>query len=342
MTLLKENHPNRDFFIADIFDNLPVKDDMASMEHPIFVLSKKKDMRNLEYRKDNISISIKPTTDGLPTIFDKDILLYCGSQLIQEVNAGRIPPKTLRISSHDLLIATNRQTNDDGYRRLKQALSRLSGVRIQTNIKTNKRVMTNDFGLLESWRIIESSRVKDRMVRLEITLSEWFYNSILGKEVLTINRDYFRLGKPMERRLYELARKHCGKQEQWEVGLVSLMEKTGSTGTLRKFRLRIKEISQDSHIPDYSFTLDENDLVTITNRNFGTQNNQLSMDIIQPLLKLETREKARQIVFDAGTNWDYDALEEQFTTSVSQRKFTPDNNDAAFIGFVRKKVEKWA
>jgi len=196
MSLKKEKHPNRDFFIADIFDNLPFKDDMASMEHPIFVLSKKKDLRNLEYRKDNISISIKPTTDGLPTIFDKDVLLYCGSQLMQEVNAGRTPPRKMLISSHDLLIATNRPTNNDGYRCLKNALNRLAGVLINTNIKTNKREQSSAFGLIDGWNIVESKRFKGRMIRLEITLSEWFYNSIIGKEVLTINRDYFRLGKP--------------------------------------------------------------------------------------------------------------------------------------------------
>ncbi len=30
-----------------------------------------------------------------------------------------------------------------------------------------------------------------------------------------MHRDYFRLRKPLERRMYELARKHCGKQDEW-------------------------------------------------------------------------------------------------------------------------------
>src|SRR5476649_1851389 len=138
-SLLPDRYPNRDFFIADIFDNLPFKDDMASMEHPLFTLSKNKDMRNLEYRNGNVSINIKPNSDGLPTIFDKDVLLYCGSLMMAEINQGRIPPKTLRISSHDLLIATNRPTSGEGYKLLKKALDRLTGVTIKTNIKTNKR-----------------------------------------------------------------------------------------------------------------------------------------------------------------------------------------------------------
>ena len=338
MTLLTEKHTTRDFFIADIFDNTPFKDDMASMEHPIFALSKKKDMRNLEYRSGNVSISIKPTTDGLPTIFDKDVLLYCTSLLMTEINAGRTPPKTLRVSSHDLLVATNRQTNDDGYRRLKQALNRLTGVLITTNIKTNKREISKGFGVLDSYEIVESSKVKNRMVKLEITLSDWFYNSILGKEVLTINRDYFRLGKPMERRLYEIARKHCGRQQSWSIGLIPLMEKTGSTGTLRLFRSRLKSIAKDDHIPDYALSVNDDDKVTFTSRNTAGEDNQgaLALDDL-PRLSTATLNKGRRIVEDAGTGWDFHALQEEFTLALVQG-FRPDKPDGAFINFIKKKV----
>jgi hypothetical protein len=41
--LLPVRHPNADFFIADIFDSIPVKSDRHSMEHPFFALSTKKD-----------------------------------------------------------------------------------------------------------------------------------------------------------------------------------------------------------------------------------------------------------------------------------------------------------
>ena len=337
MTLLKENRPDHDFFLADIFDNTPVKDDMASMEHPMFVLSKKKDLRCLEYRKDNVTITIAPSIFGLPNIFDKDILLYCCSLLMAEVNAGRIPPRTLRVSSHDLLVSTNRRTDGIAYARLKDALDRLKGVSIKTNIKTGKREQTSAFGLLESYDIIESSRVKDRMIRLEITLSEWFYNSIVGKEVLTINRDYFRLGKPMERRLYEIARKHCGHQSAWSIGLIPLMEKTGSTGTLRLFRSRLKEIARDDHIPDYTLAVAEDDTVTFTNRNAEAQTQEiLPLDDI-PAISRDTIRKAQRIISEAGTGYDFYALQEEFTLSL-MNGFQPKSVNGAFVNFVKKKV----
>jgi hypothetical protein len=46
--LLPERHPTYDLFICDVLDAIP-KDDMASMEHPIFSLSTKPDMRELHY-----------------------------------------------------------------------------------------------------------------------------------------------------------------------------------------------------------------------------------------------------------------------------------------------------
>ena len=333
LSLLPDRHPTKDFFIADIFDNLPFKDDIASMEHPIFTLSKKLDFRKLEYKNGDIAVTIAPSTYGLPTIFDKDILLYCGSHLMEQINKGIIPPRTLRISSHDLLVATNRPTNGKGYELLKNALDRLRGVSIKTNIKTNKRETTRAFGLIESYEVVESSRVKNRMIRLEITLSEWFYNSILGKEVLTINRDYFRLGKALERRLYEIARKHCGNSSEWKIGMEKLKEKVGSTSTLKKFRFFIREIEKHNHLPDYTIQLCSNEIVVFKLRKEIVGISDL------PTINQETIEKGRHIVEESGTGIDFHEIHTQFSQSLLSG-FKPDNVNGAFINFVKKKLIK--
>ena len=340
MTLLNENHPIQDFLVPDLFDGIGAsfKSDMASMEHPIFTLSKNRDMRNLEYRRENISISIIPSNYGLPTVFDKDVILYCMSLLMREINEGKTPTRTIRISCHNLLVATNRLTNGRSYQRLKSAIDRLRGVSIKTNVRTNKREITRGFGLIESYEIIESSRVKDRMVRLEITLSEWLYNAVLGKDVLTINREYFRLGKPMERRLYEIARKHCGRAPEWEIGLIKLMEKTGSTGTLRLFRSRLKLIAKDDHLPDYKIHVDNNDKVTFSQKNPGKSLESITPDEL-PMIKRETILKGEKIVREAGTGWCYNNIREQFTKQLIDG-FRPNNVDGTFIGFVKDKVKQ--
>src|SRR5579862_3500175 len=74
--LLPQRHPNHDLFICDVLDAIP-KDDMASMEHPIFSLATKADTRILRCEHRNVVVEITPSVKGLATIYDKDILIYC-------------------------------------------------------------------------------------------------------------------------------------------------------------------------------------------------------------------------------------------------------------------------
>jgi plasmid replication initiation protein len=160
------------------------------------------------------------------------------------------------VTAYDLLVATNRGTDGRGYEQLRAALDRLRGTSITTNIETKGVRISEGFGLIDRWKIIEKSPNDGRMVAVEITLSEWLYNAVLGREVLTISRDYFRLRKGLERRLYELARKHCGKQTSWKVGLAILHKKSGSSGTLKEFRRKVKGMVKTDHMPDYKLVYD--------------------------------------------------------------------------------------
>ena len=68
------------------------KDDMATMEHPVFSLSTRPDLRILSYAHNGVEITVTPSVRGLATIHDKDILIYCISQLMAALNAGRAGP----------------------------------------------------------------------------------------------------------------------------------------------------------------------------------------------------------------------------------------------------------
>src|ERR1035438_9912988 len=138
--LLPDRHPIQDFFICDVTDAIP-KDDMGSMEHPIFSLATKPDVGVREYEHKGVKISIMPSALGLATIHDKDILIYCISQLVAKMNTGAELHKTLHLKAYDLLVSTNRNTDGRGYEQLEAALDRLSGTRIKTNIKTNKEAI---------------------------------------------------------------------------------------------------------------------------------------------------------------------------------------------------------
>ena len=118
--------------------------------------------------------------------------------------------------------------------------------------------MREGFGIIDKWKIIEKSPTDDRMIAVEVTLSDWLYNAVQAFEVLTIHPDYFRLRKPLARRLYEIARKHCGHQSKW----VLLQEKADSKSTLKEFRRAVKAIQEDDSLPEYKLVLSLDDKVT--------------------------------------------------------------------------------
>ncbi len=263
--LVKMRHPNRDFFVADLFD-YALKDDGASMEAPIFTLSTKPDLSVWEWRSKDESkhVKVTPSVLGRATQHDKDVLIYVVSQLTEGLNREREDAKqrTVRFTVHDFLVTTNRQTSGEGYRLLQEAFERLRGTSITTDIRTGGQRVREGFGIIDKWKIVEKSPTDERMVAVEVTLSDWLYNAVQAYEVLTIHPDYFRLRKPVARRLYELARKHCGHQAKWVIGLALLQEKSGSKSELKKFRSAVRAIAAEDSLPEYRLSVGPDDKVT--------------------------------------------------------------------------------
>ncbi len=81
------------------------------------------------------------------------------------------------------------------------------------------------------------------------------FRAIDAAEVLPISRDYFRLRRPIDRRLYELARKHCGRQVSWRVGADTLQKKCGSKQAEKHFTAHLRALVCSNHLPDYAMTL---------------------------------------------------------------------------------------
>lgn len=320
-----------DFFICDFFAP-PVKDDMASMEHPLFTLATRPDRRVLRYRHGEVEIEVTPSVKGLPTVHDKDVLIFCVSQLMAAVNAGRPTAPELRLCAHDLLLATNRETSGDGYRRLREALERLSGARVVTNLVTGGVAATRGFGLIDAWEILRRAR-GGRMILITVTLSDWIYRSVLSKSVLTLSRDYFRLRKPLERRLYELARKHCGRQPEWRIGLETLMKKTGSTSPRRVFRKMVRDIAEEDGLPDYALALDVGDLVVVRSRARAA----LGAGTGEPLLGAAAHARVRAL----APGYDPYFLEAEWRAMWRARgRPAVRDPDAAFLAFARARAAR--
>ncbi len=326
--LLPDRH-QADFFVCDIFDAIP-KDDLATMEHPIFSLSTKPDRRILNYTHNGTDITVVPSMRGLATIHDKDILIFCISQLMAALNAGRAVGRTLTLRAYDMLVATNRETSGDAYRRLREAFERLAGTRITTNLETGGMEVTSGFGLIENWEIVRRAR-GGRMVSVKVTLSEWLYRAVLSKSVLTLSRDYFRLRKPLERRVYEIARKHCGRQPAWRISVELLLKKSGSASPRRVFRKMLRDMIQANHLPDYEMEEEAGDMIRFTRRTLIEDGPEA------PPLSEQAIEAARAILPGA----DVYALEADwraFWAASGRPKLRAA--DAAFVGFVKMRAEK--
>ena len=62
---------------------------------------------------------------------------------------------------------------------------------------TDENEITAGFGLIEVWEIVKKARA-GRIV--SVTHSNWIYQTVLNRSVLILNRDYFDLPRPLERR----------------------------------------------------------------------------------------------------------------------------------------------
>lgn len=337
--LLPDRHPQADFFICDVADAV-LKDLIPQMEHPFYALSKKPETTIRRYEHEGRWVEVIPSVKGQATIYDKDILIYAVSQIMHQLNRGERVERRLRFNPRDLLIFTNRGTGGKDYDAFCEALDRLMGTVIKTNITTaatDPGVPLGDEERLGWFHLIEKAHVQrkngagdGRIIWAEIELSEWVFNSIRRKSVLTLHRDYFRLRKPIERRVYEIARKMCGARPDFEIGLEKLLKRTGSRMELKRFRHTLREIATHNHLPDYCVAFDE-DRDTVIFQSRGTV---IALDgdlrPVIPPLDPETYALARQL----APGWDVRALEREWRGWAAE---APQNADAAFLGFCRRR-----
>lgn len=267
--LLKDRIEQGDFFIAELPDLPYLRDDMASMENPLFAL-KPGDTRVIEYTSTSknriLRTKIRSSVEiGRATIFDKDIWIYAISKLMQAKFEGKEINSAVEIPVIEFLKATNRGGGGRQYEIFKESLERLSGTRITTEIETGGVRDASGFGLLDEWRITEKGK-NDIPLKVVIQLPNWLYRSIQSNEVLPISNQYFRLRKPIDRRIYEVARKFCGRQPCWKISLEKLHGKTGATMAIKEFRRSINSLIQANVLPDYKIQYDRKiDIVTFVN-----------------------------------------------------------------------------
>src|SRR3546814_19201322 len=96
-SLVAERHPQHELFICDVGDAV-LKDVMPQLEHPFYSLSKKPETSVRRYEHNGNWLEVTPSIKGLATIYDKDILIYCISQIMEKLKLGEQVSQRVRIS----------------------------------------------------------------------------------------------------------------------------------------------------------------------------------------------------------------------------------------------------
>ena len=237
-----------------------VRGEQSIMDFPLFSLAKRPQMEAMTYEMDGVKIEIKPSSSGIATMWDKEVLIYVLSLMVQHMGQTRGEVQNVfTFNAHDFFRATGvgRPSKRD-YDRFIEALGRLQGTQIRTNIKTGTVGTKGFFSWFAEAQATtrETASGVDQLMPVRVQLCDWLVRAVSrDSRIYDYHNDYFRLGS-IERRLYELAHCYCG-DEEYETPLEMLGAKIGSTSPLRTLKSQLKKIAAGNKIPSYSIDVRE-------------------------------------------------------------------------------------
>jgi plasmid replication initiation protein len=247
-----------DLFALDSPLLTEVRGERSLMAFPFFALSKGKWTKPLAYKTDTVSIEIVATAKGVATIYDKEVLLYIASLMVAKLEAGVGVSQDFYFTAHDLFRVTGVNGSARSYSRLSDALERLQGTQIKTNIEAGGEGQAGFFSWLSEAQLhyTKTKTGDKRLKAVKVRLCDWLYRAILrDRRVLDYAPTYFQLG-PIERRLYEVARSAC-VHGAVDVDLDELRLQLGYQSSLKHFRYELKRIADEDTIPGFTFDLIE-------------------------------------------------------------------------------------
>jgi plasmid replication initiation protein len=209
---------------------------------------------------------------------------------MREYNETGHIPKEIIFNFYDLLKVTGRGTCGRSYLRLKDALTRLRGTQITTTISSDEDTITSGEGLIENWKIHTKTK-SGKVIASKVTLSDWTVAEMRKKKVKTLHRDYFLLRRPIDKRLYEIVKRHIGTRKKWEISTVKLHKRTGASSSIYEFRRLIEESLTSNHLPEFNMEKkpENPEIIIFTKRNETRKN-----DPAYPKLTTENYEAAKK------------------------------------------------
>ena len=275
---MKRQPPKNDAQIdlfAPAFGDIASRDGIDLMEFPFFSLSKKKRFNAIRYENETRGISITVSggePNGIATIWDKDVLIWCISQVVEALDRGEKPDKVIYFHPYQLLKTIRRSNGKEHYTRLENALVRLGNTTIHTSIRADNKTKKFGFHWIENYATARENTTGEGVGMWSITLSDWVYKAALNKRlVLTLDDDYFLLMGGRERWLYGIARKHGGYQEHgFTIAMRTLHEKSATSESYKYWAREIRQIVKADELPGYYLSIwrgeDKQEYINFTRR----------------------------------------------------------------------------
>lgn len=250
---------------ADLFSGAPLRDaqsfrsDRELMALPFFTPGRTPVHEGFErswVEQDGTKRFIRnsPGEDGLPTIFDYDILSYLQTLVVGRLNRGEPVFPRMTFVVNDCLAAIRRGNGGREYDLFLQSLKRLKGTSVYTNVESAD--VTEDSGW--SWitafalRKRKTAGGKEIMTSCEVTLCDWVFNAIVKeKRFLSLPPEYFDIQGGLERKLFLVIFRHLGNQASWWIGLDRLYVKTGSLSEFKRFSYEVRKMAERDPFPDW-------------------------------------------------------------------------------------------
>jgi len=251
--------PQSELFLLDSPLTAEIRGERSLMAFPFFALSKNAWMKPLAYATADVSIEVRPSARGVATIYDKEVVLYIASLMAAKIDQGMPVSQDFTFTAHDLFSVTGANHSARTYARLADALERLQGTQIRTNIEAGGEGEEGFFSWLSEARL-QYARTRGgekRLKAVKVRLCDWLFRAILrDRQVLDYAATYFQLG-PIERRIYEVARSTCVEGEALEIDLQTFRLQIGFQNHLANFRIAMRQIAAADSIPDYHLELVE-------------------------------------------------------------------------------------
>ncbi|MGX1787069.1 replication initiator protein A [Bosea sp. NPDC055332] len=250
------NRPSSERGQLDLFHARPgdfaPRDAQDLMAYPFFSLAKTPRIAPIDFAAGSVSIRVEAVPDhGMATIWDADILIWAGSQIVDARDAGLRTSRLMAATPYEILKFIGRGTSLRDYQRLKAALDRLQSTTVSTTIRQPAEGRRHRFSWINEWK--ERTDRHGKAAGIELMVPDWFYQAVLDDAlVLTIDRAYFDLTGGLERWLYRIARKHGGHQRQgWRFDFHHLHQKSGSLSPFKRFAFELRDIIRRQPLPGY-------------------------------------------------------------------------------------------